>query len=161
MQEKITNIKKRVLKIILNRLEETALSTQKSLERTRRDAIESPGRMQSRYDSAKQELSYLADSLQNRLSQIQREITILRSFEITESLSEDEITLGSLIQIEEEDEKRFYFILPVGSGETITTEFGEVITITPSSPLGRSFIGKTVEDIVFIGPRKLTITAIH
>jgi len=154
---KILEIKKRIVKVLRNKLEENLAIAGRQFERTRQDVIEAPGRMQSRYDSSKQESGYLADSWQNRIRQLKLAIITLKELKINDA-PQEEITIGALV----ETEKDLYFVLPVGGGEKIKDGQlnKEVIIVTPTSPIGKSLLNKTAGDCILLGPKKLTIISV-
>jgi len=154
------SIKKEVVDKLLELLKEKLISIRKEIDQTRQAAIEAPGRMQSRHDSSKQELSYLVDGLLNLLTDFQRDIVILERFKIEKSKSEG-ITIGSIIQVKTEGGENFYCILPGGGGTIIDiNRIGKITIVTPQTPLARSLLGKKVGDCITVGQRKLTVLSI-
>lgn len=160
-KEESVAIKKSLLRLLCEKMEKTLQTAQTELETTKQSAIDSPGRMESRYDSAKEELSSLANSMQNRVAQLQQNIARLRNFRISD-LPQEEAEIGTLVEMTHKIEKKFYFILPAGGGETIESPDldAKVTVITPSSPLSNSLRGKKIGASIRVGPRELTLVAL-
>ena len=160
----IISIKKEVIKALLEKLSEALSLAERQLEQARQGAIEAPGRMQSRYDSAKQEFSYLAESYQKRIFQIKNEISTLEEWKVRQT-SKEIVDVGSLVETEEDRNKKksFYFILPAGAGEIVKNRrLRKTITIiSVKSPLAKELLNKRVGDSLVIASRKLTITCLH
>lgn len=157
--------KNQILCLLVNKLEETLNVLHAQYKRTRQEAIDAPGRMHSRYDSAKQELSYLAESIQKRIMQLSDEIRMLKNLNLSDYESINGITLGSLIEMQTEDEleTRLYFILPVGGGNVIKNESinnNDIVVITPASPIYKILKNKNEGDDIVIGNKKLLISSI-
>ncbi|HQP34163.1 MAG TPA: GreA/GreB family elongation factor, partial [Polyangiaceae bacterium] len=55
------------------------------------------------------------------------------------------IAIGALVQVEEDDQERLFFIAPEGGGTALAD--GAVQVVTPRSPLGRALLGKRVGDV--------------
>lgn len=84
--DKIILAKKEILQTLIKKLEADIFVANKQYEQTRQDIIDAPGRMQARYDSSKQEFSYIADSLQKRINQLQQEVIELKKVNLLMSL---------------------------------------------------------------------------
>lgn len=151
MSKNILEVKSFIVEKVLEKLSYDEEQIDLQLKTTRQLAIESPGRMQSRYDSSKQELSYLVDSHQERLNQIKKEQVLLKNFKL--GLAGDEIKTGDIVKVGSDSNQCFYFILPCGGGKVIETlDFRQVTVITPLSPLGKLLLGKVEGDsLVFSG----------
>ena len=117
-----------------------------SAERTRQDAINAEGRMQTRYGSEKEETGYLADGLKQRNRDILKGIELLRALPLPQS--PQRVERGCLVRIaDEQGEANDYFVLPYGGGESISTEHGEITVLSPTAPLGRVILNKTKGDL--------------
>lgn len=160
--EKILTAKKEIIEMLCDKLQNTLQDIQNHFEAVKQRAIEAPGRMQSRYDSEKQELSYLADALLDRIKRLQQEIIILKQHHISVA-AEEETGIGSLVIIMSKSEnEKLYLILPAGGGEIIKSKIleKEITIISHYSPLGKILLGKTIGDIIQLRAQQLTVTDI-
>lgn len=110
-----------------------------------KDVVAAPGRMETRYDSSKTENGYLADGLNLRQGDIERGLAELAMFELPEQPSR--ITEGAVVHLMIEDGKTttgYYFILPYGGGSRLESDKGEVLVITPESPLFKAMHNRRV-----------------
>jgi len=154
------NTKKQLLQKLIEKMEEKEKEISVQIERNRQGVIESPGRMQSRYDSMKQELSYLVDSLCKRLGDLKKEILNLKKFSSDEAIS-NKVELGAVVEVESNKDKKVFFMLPAGAGETVRDkELGEITILNFASPLGKSLFGKVVDEEITVAAKKYLITKI-
>ena len=151
-----------ILDELLKSLNDNSQFITSQIDQKGKDISEAPGRMQSRYDSSKQELGYMADSLNKRLLVIRGEIAALEKFRRENkqlTVTHCEIGIGSLFGLRDgEGEKEFYLILPVGGGTSFpSNEFGEITVISPDSPLAKAVIGKKNGDEMQFGTNKMKL----
>ena len=102
--DEIIAIKQEIIASVCKIISGLIDDTKRQFERTRQDVIEAPGRMQSRYDSSKQESGYLVDALQKRLMQIKGELITIGGVKIDRA-NTGVVEIGSLIEITEEKKK--------------------------------------------------------
>lgn len=163
-KNEIIKVKKELVDLLRKNIEYNLLTNEKQLKRTRRDVIEAPGRMQSRYDSARQEYGYLADSLQKRVDQIRRDLSILDNYQFKkESSNSGEVCVDSIVRTaSENDNEKTYFLFLVGGGTILKSSLlkNEVTVVTHVSPLGKGLLGKTVGDSIKVASEKQEIAEI-
>lgn len=159
--DEIIAIKQEIIASVCKIISGLIDDTKRQFERTRQDVIEAPGRMQSRYDSSKQESGYLADALQKRLMQIKGELITIGGVKIDRA-NTGVVEIGSLIEITEEKKKKFYIILLGGGGTIVknSTLDCTVTVITPVSPIGKTLMNTTKGDLVMFGRREMTIDSV-
>lgn len=159
--DEIIAIKQEIIESARNTISGIIDDTKRQLDRTRQDVIEAPGRMQSRYDSSKQESGYLADALQKRLTQINGELTRIGSIKIDKT-SSGIIETGSLVAIIEGEKKRFFMILLGGGGTIVKSTILNcaVTIITPVSPIGKTLMNMAKGDLVIFGQREMTVDSV-
>ncbi len=96
----------------------------------------------NKYATLALEASYVAQGQANRASEIRKAIEAYRRMN-PRPPADGEIRLGALVTLEGADgSSKEVFIGPMEGGLKI----GEVLVITPASPLGRELLGKTVGD---------------
>jgi hypothetical protein len=107
----------------------------KSIASAKEFAQTSPGRMQSRYDSSKEEYGKLADSLTVRQTDIRNGLSLLRNFAPSPNLTTVSLGCIARIALPRGAEVCDYYALPYGGGESIESDGKEVVVITPNSPI--------------------------
>ncbi len=129
-------------------LQQKAEEAQRSFELAKEAAIDAPGAMQSKSDTTKFQMSRLAESYMNTYQQIQDCILSLEKMELPKNCNT--VSIGSIVRIEENESKDYYFILPsnCGScgGQTIEIERQKVIIVSIQSPIAQALINKKVGD---------------
>jgi transcription elongation GreA/GreB family factor len=106
----------------------------------------------NKYDTTALEASYIAQGQANRAQEIRAALESYRTLKLLVFDDETPIRLTALVTLENHggNERRF-FLGPMGGGTKITDENGEIVVITPGSPLGRGLLGLRTGDEVQTG----------
>ncbi len=106
----------------------------------------------NKYDTTALEASYIAQGQANRAQQIREALEAYRTLELRDFDDISPIRLTALVTlVDDEGIRRQVFLGPEAGGLKISTNNGEIVVITPSSPLGRGVIGKHVGDEIQTG----------
>jgi len=101
----------------------------------------------NKYDTTALEASYLAQGQANRAQEIRVALEGYRNLALQSFDDERPIRLTALVTLEDEEgNQRKLFLGPYAGGMKIPAADGEIVVITPGSPLGRSLLGKQVGD---------------
>lgn len=101
----------------------------------------------NKYDTTALEASYLAQGQANRAQEIRVALEGYRNLALQSFDEESPIRLTALVTLEDEEgNQRKLFLGPYAGGMKIPAADGEIVVITPGSPLGRSLLGKQVGD---------------
>ena len=106
----------------------------------------------NKYDTTALEASYVAQGQANRAQEIRAALESYRTLKLSAFDDDTPIRLTALITLENQEgiERRF-FLGPQGGGTKISDEDGEIVVITPGSPLGRGLLGLRSGDEVQTG----------
>ena len=123
-------------------------------------ATHSEARAENDKDTRGLEQSYLARGLASRVAELDGAAAAIA--QLADVAAGARSTLGSIITTEDDDGKVLrYFVAPWGGGEVLP---GDVVVVTPSSPIGGALLGREAGDDVEVqrpgGARTLSITAI-
>jgi transcription elongation GreA/GreB family factor len=101
----------------------------------------------NKYDTTALEASYLAQGQANRAQEIRVALEGYRNLVLQGFDDESPIRLTALVTLEDENgNQRRLFLGPYAGGMKILAADGEIVVITPGSPLGRSLLCKQVGD---------------
>lgn len=116
----------------------------------------------NKYDTTALEASYIAQGQANRAQEIRVALEAYRKLELRNFDDNTPIRLTAWVILEEEDDgaSRQVFLGPEAGGLKITCATGEIVVITPASPLGRNLIGKRAGDQVETGQKTLNIESV-
>ncbi|SNB45229.1 transcription elongation factor GreAB [Geobacter sp. DSM 9736] len=119
----------------------------------------------NKYDTTALEASYIAQGQANRAQEIRAALDSYRTLTLQEFDDENPIRLTALVDLEDEEGiVRRFFLGPQGGGMKIADGDGEIMIITPGSPLGRQLLGRVTGDEVIVGDaaasRSYTIVAV-
>ena len=96
----------------------------------------------NKYDTTALEASYIAQGQANRAQEIRIALESYRSLTLQSFEGDAPIRLTALVTLEDDDGgRRRFFIGPQGGGMKLVDGEGEIMVITPGSPLGRRLLG--------------------
>lgn len=107
----------------------------------------------NKYATLGLEASYLAQAQANRAQEIALALEAYRRLQLQPFAAGAPIRLTALVTLEGEDGSiRRLFLGPEAGGLKIAAAGGDILVITPGSPLGQSLVGLTEGDVVNGGP---------
>ncbi|TPH15116.1 hypothetical protein [Litorilituus lipolyticus] len=145
----MTHIKTAYIDQIITHLEEELQHAMTAANEAHAAATDDQSVAETQYDTLAIEASYLAHGQSQRAYEYQQGIIAYKA--LAKSLEKhshiEEVTLGSLIQLSEDEQlNKWYFLGPAAGGFSFKTQNLTIIIITPQSPLGEALMGKAVED---------------
>jgi transcription elongation GreA/GreB family factor len=118
----------------------------------------------NKYDTTALEASYIAQGQANRAQEIRIALELYRNLEMQQFDDETPIRLTALVTLEDaEGNCRTVFLGPQAGGLKIDDGGDGIVVITPQSPLGRSLLGRSLDDEVKSGDgtrKTFTIVAV-
>ncbi len=106
----------------------------------------------NKYDTTALEASYIAQGQANRAQEIRVALEIYRTLTLSDFDDDTPIRLTALVTLESgEGSVRRFFLGPQAGGMKIADDAGEIVVITPGSPLGRRLLGLRNGDEVQLG----------
>lgn len=106
----------------------------------------------NKYDTTALEASYIAQGQANRAQEIRVALESYRTLSLHDFDADTAIRLTALVTLEnEEGNVRRIFLGPQAGGMKIADGDGEIVVITPASPLGRRLLGLRCGDEVRTG----------
>lgn len=117
-------------------------------------------------DTRATESSYLARGLAKRVGELKAAVTVLAKLNVRAFAPGAAVALTALVTVEDEDGafERF-FVAPAGGGRTLPLGKDRVMVLTPTSPMARALIGRSVDDDVELqtpqGKRELVIVGVE
>ena len=101
----------------------------------------------NKYDTTALEASYLAQGQANRAQEIRQGLDAYRALELQAFDAATPVRQGALVTLADEaGGERRLFIGPRAGGMKLADPAGEIVVITPASPLGQRLLGLTVGD---------------
>lgn len=133
---------------LIKHLETDLQENQKAAEAARKRAIESEGRMKTRYDTHKEEQGALASALSSRTAEKLELLHVLKSFPL-EMLPMKPVQPGSVVQFHSNNEgENWIFIVPGGSAYQAEVDGITVSCLAPNAPLVKKLLGKVPGDVI-------------
>lgn len=101
----------------------------------------------NKYDTTALEASYIAQGQANRALEIRLSLEAYRNLALQSFHDGTPVRLTALVTLEDgAGNERRLFLGPQAGGMRIADADGEIVVITPSSPLGRSLLGRRTGD---------------
>lgn len=114
-----------------------------------------------------QENSSLARGQGQRADKLVAELKALMEFRPARLSPKAPITVGAIVEVEDEALGRTFFLAPAGAGVELSGPGGDgfLSVVTPASPIGKAVLGRRVGDSVEVTvqgvPREWTITFVE
>lgn len=129
------------------RLRDTARTARMAMEAAVVEARDGATAAEKREDArVSQEYGGLARGHKARLEKANADLAALDKLRIARLPPKARIEVGAIVEVEDGSEGRTFFLAPVGAGIELTGPDGDgfLSVVTPSSPIGRAVIGRTV-----------------
>jgi transcription elongation GreA/GreB family factor len=115
-----------------------------TLERAQQSAVEAATHEEAKPENDKDtralEASYLARGHALRLEELRAAVSELRAWEPRAARAGATVSLGALVEVEDDAGAHTLFLAPHGGGRRLAG--GAVQVVTPKSPIGRALVGK-------------------
>jgi transcription elongation GreA/GreB family factor len=105
-------------------------------------------RAESDKDMRATETSYLARGQAERVVALREDIAKVEHMVLRNFGSEGAVAMSALVRVEGETDEETYFVAPAGGGLRLSLERLDVRVVTPDAPLGRTLLGKRVDDVI-------------
>ena len=102
---------------------------------------------ENQYDTRGLEASYLAGAQAGRAQDLAARIANLEFIQLKAYRPDDAVGLAALVEVDDGEQTRRYFMAPEGGGLELTSPEGPVRVVTPQAPLGGALMGKRVGDV--------------
>ncbi len=140
-----TTLRDELIKVLSADLE----AAERAQATTRAGATHEEAKPENDKDTRALEQSYLARGQAMRVEELRAAVVQVKGMPIRAYDDAQTIALGALVTAEEEEKdgppaRRRFFLAPQGGGAKLAA--GEVLVVTPKSPLGQALVGKKVGD---------------
>lgn len=137
-----------LLKQIVARLETDYLLLLQAAKNSHAAATHEENIPDDKYETLALEASYIAQGQANRAQEIKQVLEAYRRLALAHFAEESPIRLTALVTYEDEvGKQRRVFLGPGAGGLRLDFGAGEVMLITPDSPIGAQLIGRQVGDV--------------
>jgi transcription elongation GreA/GreB family factor len=134
--------KARLVKQIVASLSESLAVLQKAAHAAHAEATHESSKAENKYDTRGLEAAYLAGGQARQAKETLDSIALYEALMTRDFGPGEAIDLTALVELETEGARSHYFIGSKNGGLEIQCEGGEVVVITPQSPLGQTLMGR-------------------
>lgn len=125
---------------LLEQLEAQLVTARAAHAAATEGAISEEARPENDKDTRGLEQSYLARGLAQRVAELEAAVTAVAAMTVAKS---PRVAIGALVTVDEDDSDRAIYVAGFGGGLVLA---GAVTVVTPTSPMGRALLGKSVDD---------------
>ena len=123
------------------------------------EATSDESRAENKYDTRSLEASYLARGQAERVGALRSAVAAAQRTPREPRDADAPVGVGSIVELLDEAERaRWVLLLPTGGGAAVPVGDGEVLLVTPDSPLGRALLGCAEGDDVEVPTKGATRT---
>lgn len=109
-----------------------------------------------KYDTRGIEAGYLAGAQEKRVEELKLELQMLEEIPIRDFSKNDEVGIGSLVDLTFKGQTRRYFIAPTAGGTMLNIDETPILVISTFSPIGDAVFGTTLgEEFELETPQEL------
>jgi transcription elongation GreA/GreB family factor len=137
-------VKEQIISELLNRLKGELAHLEEAAKVQKEFATDQEFKAESKYDTRALEASYLASAEAKRVEEIKLEIQMLEETDLKASSKLGEISIGALVELNHQNNKRFYFLIPTAGGTLIKAQDEAVLVVSVFSPIGDAMLGLKV-----------------
>ena len=134
-------MKQIILDELISRAREELLVLEASAKSNHDFATDQEFRAESKYDTRALEASYLASAEAKRVEELKLEIQILEDVDVNASKKLGEISIGALVELLHQEQKRLYFLIPTAGGTVVKVNDQAVMVVSIFSPIGDALMG--------------------
>lgn len=148
-------MKRQILDELISRARVELAGLEASAKSNHDFATDQEFKAESKYDTRALEASYLASAEAKRVEELKLEIQILEEVDLELSKKLGEISIGALVDLSHQDQKRKYFLIPTAGGTVIKVGEDAVMVVSVFSPIGDALMGlKTNDEFEVETPRE-------
>ena len=141
------NHKKRLIDHLVMELEANYKMALTAAKRAHTTATDKENIAENKYDTLGLEAAYLAHGQAKRASECGAELQAVQHLPVVALSSTDAIVVGTFVSIIDQNEQQLLlFLAPVAGGLKFKFEGKSIVVVTHSSPLGKSLLGRFVDD---------------
>lgn len=144
--------KKHVYQLILARLATDLEVATRAAQTAHEAATHEESVAENKYDTLGLEAAYLAAGQSRRVDEIRQALARFQGLVLRDFDEAQGIQISSLVELVDQDERRkWLFLGPDAAGLKVTSAEGEVLVITPRSPLGGALLNHLPGDELQVG----------
>ena len=145
--------KSELFQTILLELENLHQGAVAAAQRAIETATDKASEAEIKYDTFGLEASYLAHGQSKRVAECETDLITFKKLKVTGHLPEDPVSIGSLVNIEDEKSAhQLVFISPVAGGLKVQYKQNVINLVTPSSPIGKAIMLSKLGDEIEVSP---------
>ncbi len=134
-------MKEELIKELIRRNQVELTELEAAAKSNRDFATDQEFKAESKYDTRALEASYLASAEAKRVEELKLDIQMLEEVDTGASLRLGEISMGALVELLHQNQKRFYFLIPTSGGTLLKFKDEAVLVVSVFSPIGHALLG--------------------
>tara|TARA_R110002072_G_scaffold64203_2_gene159257 strand:+ start:103265 stop:103744 length:480 start_codon:yes stop_codon:yes gene_type:complete len=136
---------KKILNELIQRTKSELEKAKNNYDSSRNLATDQEFKSESKWDTRSIEAGYLAGAQGIRVDELEKDLNLLEEVDLNLAQN-DVVGIGSLVELEYNDQSRTYFLAPVGGGTLVNIDGHGILVISIFSPLGDQALGLKVNE---------------
>jgi transcription elongation GreA/GreB family factor len=139
--------KQKIVNQLIAKLEVELSAAEEATETARSYRDSDDLKSEGKYDTRAVEASYLAGAQLKRVEELKLDRQML--LELADNLNDtvNGIAIGSLVELEINSKKQWYFLSSTGGGSLVSIEGRAILVVSVFSPLGNQMLGANVNEV--------------
>lgn len=137
-------MKQKLMDELVGKLKAELTELESAAKATKEFATDQEFKAESKYDTRSLEASYLASAEAKRVEDLKLEIQMLEEVDLKNSQDNNEVSIGSLLNLRHQNQDRTYFLIPTSGGTILSIDNHPVLVVSVFSPLGAAALGLKV-----------------
>lgn len=138
-------MKKEIQKELCKKIENEVINIKQAVIASKNIATGDESKAESKWDTRAIEAGYLASAQQARLNELEQELQLLQEMDLRET--NQEVIIGSIVELACNDQTRKYFLSPTSGGTLLNINGEAIMVVSVFSPIGREVLGLSVDDL--------------
>ena len=139
-------MKKKIIDELLSKVRSELSALETASKSAKAYVTDGDVKSDGKYDTRGIEAGYLAGAQERRVEELKLELQMLEEIPVREFSKDDEVAIGSLVDLSFNGQTRRYFIAPTAGGTMLNIDGTAILVISTFSPIGDAVFGTTLSE---------------
>lgn len=151
-------MKKKIIEELLLKVRTELAALESASKSAKSYVTEGDIKSDGKYDTRGIEAGYLAGAQEKRVEELKLELQMLEEIPVRDFSKDEEVGIGSLVDLTFKGQTRRYFIAPTAGGTMLNIDETPILVISTFSPIGDAVFGTTLgEEFELETPQELRL----
>ncbi len=131
-------MKQKIVEQLKEKIKQQLKTASESFQSAKELTSSEDSKSEGKYDTRAIEAGYLAGAQKQRIDELEKELQLIESIEFHPS---NNVSIGSLIEMEFNEKNQLYFLSSTSGGTMLMVENKPILVISAFSPIGNEVVG--------------------